>query len=878
MNLAKTQFISLVTKGITTALGIAQSIIVVRILSPAEFGLVGLVLSIGSVIGVSQHLGIVDGAIREIAVRKKLADIGKVFWVSHLVRQVVTVPLSLGLILLARPIAVGIYGRPEIVPFIWVFAAALILQGLQDVLGATLTGMKKFGALYVVQIITATINIGVFGYLTWKYGVAGFFWSVIVTTAVMVVLFIYLITTKYLKGYLTWPTRKDVKLYGRNVMRIGAFMYLARIFFVVWQRLPILVLGGVLAADELGFLNVSLTFGSKLTVIAMALSEVNLSWMSTLFANKREEFTRQVTRNMHRVLVLMLSLTLVLLFFTPEILRYVIGAEYLPAQPLILLMTVAFFLYALTDIGTSSLFVPADHPRQRAFVYGVMTTISAVLIGWLLWIRPDALLASAVMVLGALLAYIAMLVIAKRSYGISMLSGQLAILLAALAGSTWWLFQSPSLVWRITVFALLSAYILWEAHKSQLLPRWNELLWSKRGASERDVHIICFAGAEYDLPSWTNRQHVMSRMSEKYSVLYIEPRVWILRYVLKNWKKPGKIFSFFGRIVWPTKVHENLYVKAQWNLLPGSREWRWLSVFNHTLNRWWVLGTARMIGMLPVLRSAKRVVVWIYDTEAVEYLSAFKKATVVYDCVDNHSAQAGVDRNSKRVKVEERKIMKRADLVTVTSKRLYKMKRDRNRNVHLVLNAGDTHSYDSAEPRAFPPDVPRGKPMIGSVGALDSYKIDFAMLRKVVKRNPDWQFVFIGAPVVDHKTDDLDALVKLDNVHVFGATPRQEVPGYVHQFDVCMIPYRNNPYNASSFPLKFWEFMATGKPVVVSGVPELKEYRNHIEYVENADQFEKAIARALKDRNAAKRKQLAGGHSWEKRVDTLQELLEKTFI
>ena len=96
MDLARTQFLSLFTKAVTTALGIAQSIIVIRILSPAEYGLVGLVMSVGGVIGVSQHLGIVDGAIREIAILKNKREVGKVFWVSHLVRPCVAISFFFG--------------------------------------------------------------------------------------------------------------------------------------------------------------------------------------------------------------------------------------------------------------------------------------------------------------------------------------------------------------------------------------------------------------------------------------------------------------------------------------------------------------------------------------------------------------------------------------------------------------------------------------------------------------------------------------------------------------------------------------------------------------------------------------------------------------
>lgn len=898
MNLAKVQFLSLATKGVTTALGIIQSIIIVRILSPAEFGLVGLVMSIGSVIGVSQHLGIVDGAIREIAIRKKKQEIGKVFWVSHLARQVVTIPLSLGLMLLAEPIAVGIYGRPEIVPYILIFAGALVLQGLQDVLGATLTGMKRFKALYIVQIITASINIGVFGYLTWQYGIAGFFWAVIITTAVMVLMFAE-IARRELRGYLRWPSWDDVRLYGRSLMRIGAYMYLSRIFLVLWQRLPLLVLGGALAADELGYLNVSLTFGSKLTIVAMALSEVNLSWMSSLYVNKPNAFAKQVTRNMQRVLVLMIMMTLVLVFFAPEILRYIIGVQYLPAEPLILLVTCAFFLYALIDIGTSSLFVSADNPKLRAITYGVMTLFSATLIGLLLLFRPEALLATYVMVGGAALAYVTMIVLAKRKFSISLVSWQFLILLTLLAASVWWLMTGPALIWRIAIFLVLTAYTGWETYRHKLVPeqftrilRLNTKDKSepvKLKAINDGLNIICFAGAEYDLPSWTNRQHVMSRVAEQYPVLYIEPRVWILRYVTRNWRHPGRILRYFKRLFWYEKKGDQLYVKSQWNLLPGSRENRVISRFNHILNRWCVLLLAKWLGFSkssPAFAKGsggqdklkiKSLVLWLYDTEAAEYLSAFKKATVVYDCVDDHAAQAGVDRNPQRVVEEEKQILRRADLVTVTSKQLFKLKANANPNTHLVLNAGDVELYNQPfNNTAWPFDVPAGSPIFGSVGALDAYKVDFQLLHKVARLKRMWQFVFIGAPIVDKKNQDLRRLLALENVHHLGAIDRRFVPAYVQQFDVCMIPYKSNRYNAASFPLKFWEFMATGKPIIATGAPELKPYRELIEYVKSPKEFIAAGERALKDTRGSERQKLASPHSWEKRTAKLLELLEKT--
>jgi O-antigen/teichoic acid export membrane protein/glycosyltransferase involved in cell wall biosynthesis len=859
-----------------------------------DFGLVGLVMSIGGVIGVSQHLGIVDGAIREIAVLKSRREQGKVFWVSHLARQVVTVPLSLILYFLAPIIAIKIYHHPDIIPYIQIFALSLILQGLQDVLGASLTGIKKFVPLYVVQMITAAVNIPIFGYLTWRWGIAGFFWAVIVTTSIMVVMYIGSIWYA-LRGDLGLPSWQDIRFYARKVLRIGFYMYLSRIFFVVWQRLPLLILGAVLSANDLGDLNVSLTFGSKLTILAMALSEVNLSWMSSLFARERKEFERVVTRNMQRVLVVMMILTLVLVFFTPEILRYVIGAQYMNAQPLILIMTLAFFLYSLTDIGTSSVFVPADKPIYRTYIYGLMIAVTG---GLILAVKHGTSLTAAFAVLGGAVAvYLAMLYVAKRKFQISLVNGRLALFLVGLAASIAWLFMSPPLIARIIVFVIFNGYMFYEAQRHELLPAFV-MTWLNRKkpvamtaqAIRHEMKIICFAGSAYDSLAWTNRQHVMSRIATKHPVLYVEPRVWLVRYIWLHWRKPRFLWRFLRRLFWYEKVNGNLWLKAQWNLIPGSREVKWLSTFNHLLNRHHLLGVAKRLGF-----TGAGLAIWVYDTEAIEYLSAWPKATVLYDCVDDHGAQAGVDRNSKRVEEEERAILQRADVVTVTSRHLLNLKKHQHNNIHLVLNAGNVDLFLSHSAKASRdagtglPDNLRSSyaqllnikhPIIGSVGTIDSYKLDWQLVEQAAKLQPDWQFVFIGAPLMGKSRRDVKRMKQLPNVHFLGAVPQEDVPTYVQHFDVCFIPYKSSRYNEASFPLKFWEFMATGKPIVVAGVSELREYKPLIGYVKTAKDLVGEVAGMLAAPAAGAEQRIteAKQHTWNKRVQHLLELLEKAAI
>jgi glycosyltransferase involved in cell wall biosynthesis len=323
-------------------------------------------------------------------------------------------------------------------------------------------------------------------------------------------------------------------------------------------------------------------------------------------------------------------------------------------------------------------------------------------------------------------------------------------------------------------------------------------------------------------------------------------------------------------LFWYEKINNNLFIKAQFNIIPWSREIAVIGVLNHLFNRYNVLIWARLLGFNPGQR-----IMWIYDTEAAEYLSAFKNDKVVYDCVDDHAAQAGVDRNPVRVQSEEEKIMTQADLVTVSSRHLLRLKQAKNPNVKLVLNAADTKLFGIRTKNCPVALHDIKKPIVGSVGALDEYKVDFELLYRTAKSRPEWSFVFIGSPVVDSQQRLLNKLRRLNNVHLLGTIDKTNVPQYVHCFNVCLIPYRANKYNAASFPLKFWEFMATGKPIVVTGVPELKKYRPLIGYAKKLQEFISEIERGISypETSSAKRVQLAKQHDWQDRVSELRRLV-----
>jgi glycosyltransferase involved in cell wall biosynthesis len=387
---------------------------------------------------------------------------------------------------------------------------------------------------------------------------------------------------------------------------------------------------------------------------------------------------------------------------------------------------------------------------------------------------------------------------------------------------------------------------------------------------KRDV--IIFAGALYDSKLWTNRQQIATRLAERgHKVFYVEPRHFWLTMLLGQFPGSGSRWHWLFRSHWPREVRKNLWVISQFNVLPWSREVSWISMLNHWLN-------APTVHLHVFLRRFKDPAILIYDTEAAQYIGRFPKSKIVYDCVDDHRVQAGVNRNPARVEAEEVLIAKSADAISVTTQILFERFSKLNKNVVLIPNAADIKLF-----KDFSGEVPEDlknipHPRIGTVGALDVYKVDFSMLYNVASKHPDWHFVLVG-PVehVGTKNEGLGIrkLKELSNAHFLGEKTKDTVPAYVHNFDVAIIPYVKSGYNDASFPLKFWEFMVSGKPVVATNLPTLSQYQYLFSLTRTEEEFEKGIIAALQENEKSDSPRIAEAeqHDWSKRVDAIEKLL-----
>jgi len=247
---------------------------------------------------------------------------------------------------------------------------------------------------------------------------------------------------------------------------------------------------------------------------------------------------------------------------------------------------------------------------------------------------------------------------------------------------------------------------------------------------------------------------------------------------------------------------------------------------------------------------------------------------VVYDCMDEH---AGFLTNAAEMLAFEDELIRQSDLVVATSQYLKEKVRGRSRRCILVGNAADfDHFHKARSPlQVGGPMADLGRPIVGYYGCISSW-FDMDLIRAAAQARPAWNFVLIGSRF----GADLGWRKPPANVHLLGPVPYQELPAYLSRFDVCCIPFRVSALTVASNPVKFFEYISAGKPVVATPLPELKPYAHSLYLAEGAEAFVAAIERALAEddpRRAEERIALARANTWEARHAQLDQAIRDLF-
>lgn len=401
---------------------------------------------------------------------------------------------------------------------------------------------------------------------------------------------------------------------------------------------------------------------------------------------------------------------------------------------------------------------------------------------------------------------------------------------------------------------------------------------------ERKHHIICLSSQNWDEVMWTNKQHIMSRLADDgHHVVHVDYGTRSLpRYLKYRFDHAPKdlldpVSALTDGVV---RRGESLYVGTHYappSALRGPRGSASRDFFEHDLKVRFLQQHLKTLPELPI--------VWVYHPAMGDAALKMERSLLVYDCVDDYQAFP-LYKDARWLIEREERLCRQADLVFTTAPRLYELKQHLNPgNTHLVHNVGDADHFEKARDPdlAIAPELLEIKergPVIGFVGAVSNYKLNMDWIQHAASVRSGMQFVLIGPVGLADPGTDVDRLSRMPNVHLLGSRDYADLPKYMKGFDVTVIPYRINQYTESVFPIKFFESLATGKPLVISRLPALEEFWEDALVADDEDGFVRRCEEALElgERGDEQRVALAREYSWPKRISKIMDHIEATGI
>jgi glycosyltransferase involved in cell wall biosynthesis len=359
---------------------------------------------------------------------------------------------------------------------------------------------------------------------------------------------------------------------------------------------------------------------------------------------------------------------------------------------------------------------------------------------------------------------------------------------------------------------------------------------------------------------WQTPHHVLPRLARYFSVVWLEPP--------HHWREVGQL-------------GQRRRAAREWKpILPAS--------FDHYVPEAWLPELyrppwlRRMLFHARVCRAWRRLdalgcrarVLHLWHPAFEDALDMDRYDLSLYHIDDEYTFRA----DAPPVGVQEERVLRKVDQVFATAPLLIERKGGINPHMAFAPHGVDFQLY--ATPVPEPLDIaPIPHPRVGYVGHL-KLQLDWALLRDLARRHPQWSFVFVGPrkPMLPEQEVIVDDMASLPNVHLLGAKPVTELAAYPQHFDVCMMPYVVNGYTNNVFPLKLNEYLASGKPVIGTPIHTLMDFTNVVTLAADVNGWSVAIASALEPEQAlpamvAARHDVARQHDWNEIIFSIAQTI-----
>ena len=373
--------------------------------------------------------------------------------------------------------------------------------------------------------------------------------------------------------------------------------------------------------------------------------------------------------------------------------------------------------------------------------------------------------------------------------------------------------------------------------------------------------FLIISTADWNSPIQTNKQYVSREIAKLGNrVLYVESLG-----VRKIQIKKKDFFRIFKRIINNLLIikqkEKNIWVLSP-ILFPGATNKKIIFI-----NR--VIFNFNLFIAMKFL-NFKKEYLWTYNPLTSLYLNIEKFKSSIYHAVDAIEHQPFMPK--KHIEKQEIILSKKVDKIFVTSKNIINKLKKHNSNITYFGNVCDYDHFSKAlttNTENIPLDIKCiNKPIIGFIGSISEYKLNYKLIHNVASSLKEINFVFIGPTDDSLNHSNLNRIKKLKNVYFLGYRKYKSLPSYCAYFDVAWLPLIHNNYTKSMFPMKFFEYLAAGLPVVATDLQSIREFNKLVTITDDISKIKISIIKALKNKdfNLKNRLSLAMENTYQKRT------------
>jgi glycosyltransferase involved in cell wall biosynthesis len=279
-------------------------------------------------------------------------------------------------------------------------------------------------------------------------------------------------------------------------------------------------------------------------------------------------------------------------------------------------------------------------------------------------------------------------------------------------------------------------------------------------------------------------------------------------------------------------------------------------------------------------RGLTKPILWIAIPTAADMIGTLDESVVVYHVSDKYDANTMDHATDPALirRLHEQAIVA-ADLVFYSGRKLFTEATRGAERSHLLEQGVDYDHWrrvsdETIEVAAEIAQIPR--PRLGYFGAVEPWLVDQELIKRASQERPDWHWIFIG-----NKSRGLE-VEELPNVHFLPPVPYEELPSYAAGFDVCVLPWETEQsFTSYGSAIKVREYLATGKPVVISPLPEYEPMRDVLRTARTRDDFIRLIEDALHENDAAAaamRQAAVASGTWDARAESVSALIEEVLM